>query len=1194
MNAPLPEHIRRALETVTLDDKYALDHGQAFMSGVQALVKLPMLQRQRDALQGKNTAGFISGYRGSPLGGYDQALQKAEPYLKAQNIVFQPGVNEELAATALWGTQQLGFAPEGSNKFDGVFGIWYGKGPGVDRCSDVFKHANMAGTTPWGGVIAVAGDDHISKSSTAAHQSDHIFKACGLPVFFPASVQEILDLGIHAIAMSRFSGVWAGMKTIQEIVESSATAIIDPERVNIVIPEFDMPPGGVHIRWPDAALEQEARLFDYKWYAALAYIRANKLNHNTIAGPNDRFGVIASGKAYNDTRQALLDLGLDDATCQRIGLRLHKVAVVWPLEAQTTREFATGLREILVVEEKRQVIEYQLKEELYNWRGDVRPNVLGKFDEVEGDFTGGEWSMPNPSAHHLLRANADLNPAIIARAIAKRLRKLGVPEDVQARIDAQLAILTAQEQSLQTLLTKGVDGAERQPWFCSGCPHNTSTKVPEGSRAMAGIGCHFMTIWMDRSTTGFTQMGGEGVPWVGQQPFSNDQHMFANLGDGTYFHSGILAIRQSIAAGVNITYKILYNDAVAMTGGQQVGERPEGHSVVQIAQSMRAEGAVKITIVTDEPQKYDGITGLPSGIEVQHRDRLDAVQREFREIKGTTVIIYDQTCATEKRRRRKRGTMVEPTERVIINELVCEGCGDCGVQSNCLSVEPLETEFGRKRTINQSSCNKDFSCVKGFCPSFVTVDGGKLRKKGQGADKPVWSGGDVPEPTLHRLGEQAWGVIVAGVGGTGVITIGQLLGMAAHMEGKGIVTQDAAGLAQKGGATWSHVLIAASQDDIRTTRVGSASADLVIGCDPLVAANKETWQRLRAGRSHVALNANATPTAAFVTNADWQNPAQACVDTLVGTLGGEAVGVVDAETAASKLMGDSIYTNPMMLGYAWQRGWVPLAFASLMRAIELNGVQVANNKTAFEWGRRAAHDPKAFASLLNGSSAQVIQFKPRETVATVIERRVAFLTGYQNAAYAAEYQRFVERVRKVEAPLGKSDLTMAVARNLFKLMAYKDEYEVARLHSDKAFHERIASQFEGDYKLRVHLAPPLLAKKNEKGELIKKPYGPFMFTAFGWLAKFKGLRGTALDVFGYSEERRTERALIEAYRSSIDGLLEDLDAGNLSLAVEIARVPEQIKGYGHVKDRNLAAARSRWAELQARWAAGESAEVRAA
>ena len=586
MNAPLPEHIRRALADVTLDDKYSLESGRAFMSGVQALVKLPMLQRQRDALQGKNTAGFISGYRGSPLGGYDQALWKAKSYLKAQHIVFQPGVNEELAATALWGTQQLGFAPAGSNKFDGVFGIWYGKGPGVDRCSDVFKHANMAGTTPWGGVLAVAGDDHVSKSSTAAHQSDHIFKACGTPVFFPSSVQEILDLGLHAIAMSRFAGVWSGMKTIQEIVESSASAVIDPERVNIVLPEFDMPRGGVHIRWPDDALSQEARLFDYKWYAALAYVRANRLNYNAIQGPNDRLGLIASGKAYNDTRQALLDLGLDDATCQRVGIRLHKVSVVWPLDAQLTREFATGLQEILVVEEKRQVIEYQLKEELYNWRADVRPNVLGKFNEVAGDFSGGEWSQPNPSANTLLRANADLNPALIAKAIAQRLKKLGLDADTQARVDAQLAIISAKERAMQVVELK----VDRQPWFCSGCPHNTSTRVPEGSRAMAGIGCHFMVLWMDRSTSGFTQMGGEGTPWVGQQPFVNDDHIFANMGDGTYFHSGILAIRQSIAAGVNITYKILYNDAVAMTGGQPVGERPEGHSVLQIAHSMKAEG----------------------------------------------------------------------------------------------------------------------------------------------------------------------------------------------------------------------------------------------------------------------------------------------------------------------------------------------------------------------------------------------------------------------------------------------------------------------------------------------------------------------------------------------------------------------------------------------------------------------------
>jgi indolepyruvate ferredoxin oxidoreductase len=1184
MNAPLPEHIRRALETVTLDDKYALDHGPAFMSGVQALVKLPMLQRQRDAMVGKNTAGFVSGYRGSPLGGYDQALQKAAPYLKQQNVVFQPGVNEELAATAVWGTQQLGFAPPRSNKFDGVFGIWYGKGPGVDRCSDVFKHANMAGTTPWGGVIAVAGDDHVAKSSTAAHQSDHIFKACGLPVFFPSTVQEILDLGLHAFAMSRFSGVWTGMKTIQEIVESSATAMIDPERVQIVIPEFDMPPGGLHIRWPDAALDQEARLFDYKWYAALAYVRANKLNHNVIDGPHDRFGIIASGKAFNDTRQALLDLGLDDATCRQLGIRLHKVAVVWPLEAGITREFATGLREILVVEEKRQVIEYQLKEELYNWRPDVRPNVLGKFDEVEGDYSGGEWSRPNPSGNQLLRANADLNPALIARAIARRLKKLGIPSDIEARIDAQLAILDAQERSTQTLLAGASADANRQPWFCSGCPHNTSTRVPEGSRAMAGIGCHFMTIWMDRATVGFTQMGGEGVPWVGQQPFSNDQHMFANLGDGTYFHSGLLAVRQSIAAGVNITYKILYNDAVAMTGGQQVGERPEGHSVVQIAQSMRAEGAVKITIVTDEPEKYASVQGLPSGIAIQHRDTLDAVQREFREIKGTTVIIYDQTCATEKRRRRKRGTMAEPDQRVVINELVCEGCGDCGEQSNCLSVEPLETEFGRKRRINQSSCNKDFSCVKGFCPSFVTVKGGQLRKKDKKGAALAWSGAEPPLPRLPQLTDEAWGIVVAGVGGTGVITIGQLLGMAAHIEGRGIVTQDAAGLAQKGGATWSHVLIGASQDHIRTTRVGTASADLVIGCDPLVAAGKETLQRLRAGRSHVALNTSATPTAAFVKNPQWQNPAQACVDSLVAALGEAAVGRFDAEAAATRLMGDSIYTNPMMLGYAWQKGWVPLGLESLMRAIELNAVQVEKNKQAFDWGRRAAHDPQAMAALLAPATpAQVIQFKKRDTVEELVARRVDFLTAYQNAAYAQTYQDFVEKVRQAESRLGKTSLTEAVARYLFKLMAYKDEYEVARLHTDPAFRAQIAEQFEGDYRLQLHLAPPLFAKTNDKGELIKQTYGPWMLKAMSVLARFKGLRGTALDVFGRTEERRTERELIVQYRADIEGLLAGLNADSHALVLEVARLPEQIRGFGHVKARHLAAVQTRREQLLAQW-----------
>ncbi|NUZ04155.1 indolepyruvate ferredoxin oxidoreductase family protein [Piscinibacter koreensis] len=1194
MNAPLPESIRRALEDATLDDKYRLASGRVFMSGVQALVRLPMLQRTRDRAAGLATAGFVSGYRGSPLGGYDQALWQAKEHLAAHDIVFQPGVNEELAATAVWGSQQLDLYPQ-SKTFDGVFGIWYGKGPGVDRCSDVFKHANMAGTARHGGVIAIAGDDHIAKSSTAAHQSDHIFKACGLPVFFPTSVQDILDMGLHAFALSRFAGVWAGMKTIQEIVESASSVSVDPDRVEIVIPtDFPMPDGGLHIRWPDPPLEQEARLMNHKWYAALAYVRANRLNHDVIAGPNDRFGIIASGKAYNDTRQALHDLGLDDDTCRRLGIRLHKVNVVWPLEATITRAFAQGLDEILVVEEKRQVIEYQLKEELYNWRPDVRPNVLGKFDEADdtvaraGPFGGhgGEWAQPNPSQNWLLRAQADLTPAIIAKAIGKRLGKLrgGLDRDTAARIEARLALIDAKEKSLAaSSAASAAGGAERVPFFCSGCPHNTSTKVPEGSRAVAGIGCHYMAVWMDRSTVTFSQMGGEGVSWVGQAPFTSERHVFANLGDGTYYHSGLLAVRQAIAAKVNITYKILYNDAVAMTGGQPVDGTLK---VPEMTRELDAEGAAKIVVVTDEPEKYEEhaiAARLASGVSVHHRDELDRIQRELREVAGCTVIIYDQTCATEKRRRRKRGLLAEPTTRVVINELVCEACGDCSVQSNCLSVEPVETEFGRKRRINQNTCNKDYSCLKGFCPSFVTVEGGTWKGPAKATpQRPDPSAlPPLPEPALPTA-ESAWGIVVAGVGGTGVITIGQLLGMAAHLEGKGVVTQDAAGLAQKGGATWSHIQIADRPEAIFTTKVGAAEADLVIGCDPIVTANPATLATLREGRSFVALNTHGAPTAAFVSHRDWEFPAGHCDAAIDAAAGAGNVGRLDADKLAVQLVGDSIYANPLLLGYAWQRGRVPVSHAALLRAIELNGVQVERNKAAFEWGRRAAHDLAAVEALV--APAQVIEFvKKSVNVDDFIARRVAFLTDYQNAAYAADYRAVVERVRAAEAPFGGTRLTQAVAGGLFRLMAYKDEYEVARLHADTGFLERVAAQFEGDWRVHYHLAPPLLARRNERGELVKRRFGPWMGGAFKLLARFKGLRGTPFDPFGRTEERRTERALIGEYRATVDELLGSLSTGNLGLAVEIARVADDIRGYGHVKARHLAAARAKWDGLLARW-----------
>ncbi|WP_432261862.1 indolepyruvate ferredoxin oxidoreductase family protein [Cupriavidus sp. TMH.W2] len=1176
MNAPtLPEAARQALQAVSIDDKYALDSGRAYMSGVQALVRLPLLQRRRDAAAGHNTAAFISGYRGSPLGSYDQALWQAKKHLAENHVVFKPGVNEELGVTAVWGSQQLEF-DAASRRYDGVFGIWYGKGPGVDRSGDALKHANLAGTSPLGGVIALAGDDHVSKSSTLAHQSDHTFMACGLPVFFPANVQDILDLGVHALAMSRFSGLWAGMKTVQEVVESGASVITDSDRVRIVLPDdFAMPDGGLHIRWPDDPLGAEARMMEFKWPAALAYVRANRLNRNVIEGSGDRFGIIASGKAYSDTRQALLDLGLDDATCRALGIRLHKVSVVWPLEPDSVRDFARGLREILVVEEKRPVIEQQLKDELYHYPPDTRPAVFGKYHHADG--AGGEWSHRKPAEDWLLRAKADLSPALVAKAIAQRLQALGVPADVAARMDVRLREIDARERATSQGDARATD---RLPWFCPGCPHNTSTRVPEGSVATAGIGCHGMVVWMDRSTTSWSQMGGEGVHWMGQAPFSKRTHMFANLGDGTYNHSGLLAVRQSIHAGVNLTYKILFNSAVAMTGGQPVDGQLD---VPAMTRELAAEGARQIVVVTDEPGKYKGAGNLAAGVTVRHRDELDTVQRELREVSGVTVIIYDQACATKKRRERKRGTMVDPAKRVVINELVCEGCGDCSVQSNCLAVQPVETDFGRKRKINQDTCNKDFSCTKGFCPSFVTVEGGKLKTPapttGGRAAPPA-----IPMPRLPDAGKPQR-IVVAGIGGTGIVTIGGVLGMAAHLEGKGVITQDATGMAQMGGATWSHIQIAASPDALHASRVDMAMADLVIACDTVVAASKASLAAMSPALTYVVLNSHLTPTAAFVRNPDWDPQTGEAVARIAQSVGEGQLASFDAEQVAKQVLGQSIYANLLLLGYAWQKGKVPLSHAALMRAIELNGVQVDSNKAAFEWGRLCAHDMSKLPAQPAGS--QVIQFVRKVPVEELVAKHAEFLTGYQNRAYAAQYEAFVGRVKAAESVLGGTRLTEAVARSLFRLMAYKDEYEVARLHSGAAFRQQIASMFEGKVRLVHHLAPPLFARKNQAGELVKGTYGPWMRTAFGVLARFKGLRGTAFDPFGYTQERKEERALIGAYRRSVEAMLPALAAHNLDLALEIARLPQEIRGYGHVKARNLAAARTRWERLMAQWQQGD-------
>ena len=844
------------LPAVKLDDKYTLESGRVFLTGTQALVRLPMMQRQRDVAAGLNTGCFISGYRGSPLGAFDQALWKARKFLSTNHIQFQPGVNEELGATAVWGSQQVGMFP--GARYDGVYSMWYGKGPGVDRSGDVFKHGNAAGTSRHGGVLVLAGDDHSCKSSTFPHQSEHAFIHAMIPVLNPASVQEFLDLGMMGWAMSRFSGCWIAFKTIAETVESSASVSIDPMRIDYVLPEFDMPVGGLNIRWPDPPLQQEERLMKYKLYAALAFARANRLDKTVISSPRPRLGVVTTGKSYLDVRQALDDLEISEEMAADIGLTVYKVAMTWPLEREGIRRFAQGLEEIVVVEEKRALIENQLKEQLYNWDPDVRPRVIGKFDE---------------EARELLPAYNELSPARIAVTIGRRLLKFFDHEGIRRRVE----FLDRQENAKTRKAL-----VERKPFFCSGCPHNTSTVVPEGSRAVAGIGCHYMATWMDRRTETFTQMGGEGVPWIGQAPFTDEQHIFANLGDGTYFHSGILAVRAAIAAGVNITYKILYNDAVAMTGGQ-AHDGPL--SVPMISRQLAAEGATRIVVVTDEPEKYAGTTGLAAGVRVEHRDELDSVQRELREVKGTSILIYDQTCAAEKRRRRKRKIMVDPPKRVMINEQVCEGCGDCSKKSNCLSVVPVETEFGRKRQIDQSSCNKDFSCVKGFCPSFVTVHGGQLRKP-----KPAAAGGQsaeaemaLPEPALPGL-DHPYGVLVTGIGGTGVVTIGAILGMAAHIEGKGCSVLDQAGLAQKGGAVTSHIRIANTPDDIHAVRVAAGGAHLVIGCDVVVTASSDCLSKMAPGFTHAVINDHETVTADFTRNAGFPHSLQ-------GVAGGDREGL---------------------------------------------------------------------------------------------------------------------------------------------------------------------------------------------------------------------------------------------------------------------------------------------------------------
>ncbi len=1135
--------------SVALDDKYTLDRDRIYLSGTQALARLPMVQRRRDAAAGLSTAGYVSGYRGSPLGGLDLALWQAAALTARHDIVFRPGVNEELAATAIWGTQQASAGTSG--RHDGVFALWYGKGPGVDRSGDAFKHGNAAGSSRNGGVLVVAGDDHLAKSSTLPHQSDYCFIAAGIPVLVPSGIDEFVPFGVFGWALSRFSGCWVGFRAVAAIAEGSASVDAGAAlAMRFAQPEVALPPGGLHIRLGDDWNLQEARLHEFKLPAALAFARANAIDRNVLdGGAAPLLGLLTGGKSFPDVIEALDLLGIDAARAGRIGLRLRKIGLAWPLEPEGVRDFADGIEEILVIEEKRPVIEAQVKERLYGRTN--APRVLGKH---------------GPDGAALLPVTGELDPLTAAQAIGRRLAALG-------RADAAIAARLAEIETQLARRAEAVAPAlKRTPYFCSGCPHNTSTRVPEGSEAAGGIGCHTMAVWMDRSTVGYTQMGGEGAQWVGMAPFTTTPHIFQNLGDGTYFHSGILAIRQAVAAGVNITYKLLYNDAVAMTGGQKLDGTL---TVPDLVAQLRAEGVGRIVVVSDAPERHDAGR---LGVDVRNRDDLDAVQRALREVPGVTAIVYEQTCASEKRRRRKRGTMTDPARRAVINEAVCEGCGDCSAKSNCLSVVPVETAFGTKRAIEQSSCNRDFSCVGGFCPSFVTIEGGSLRKPAPASAKEAGAD-DLPQPNLPDITGRTCNILLTGIGGTGVVTIGALLGMAAHLDGRGVVVLDQTGLAQKGGAVTTHVRIAGDPETVRGTHIPDGAADLILGCDLVVAAGAEALRLARAGRTRAIVNTHQTVTAEFTRHSTFYRfPADDLCRAIGRAVGEPGEDFFDAVALATGLLGDAIAANPLLLGYAWQSGTLPVSEEALLRAIALNGVAVELNRLAFAWGRRAAHD---MASVRRAAGLDVPPPAP-ETLAALVERRAAFLADYQDAAYAARYRRTVARAAEVarrQAP-GRTGLAEAVARNLFKLMAYKDEYEVARLLTDAAFHRRLDAMFEGRRRVVFHLAPPILARRDPStGHLRKRAFGPWVLPAFRLLARVRRLRGTALDPFGRTAERRAERALVAEYEALVEEFASRLDGDNHACALELAALPDAIRGFGHVKAASLDGAKARRAML---------------
>ena len=1144
-----------SLADVKLDDKYTVEQGRVYLNGTQALIRLALVQSRVDKSKGYNTRGFVTGYRGSPLGAIDQAMEQAKSAVEAAGIVFKPGLNEDLAATAVNGTQQINLLEKA--ECDGVFAFWYGKGPGVDRSGDALKHGNLAGSAPRGGVLLLLGDDHTCKSSTTSHQSEFGMVDAMIPVLNPAGLTDIISFGLFGIALSRFSGCWTSMKLVAETMDSSASITIAQDAGQFVTPDFDAPEDGLHIRWPDPPQEQERRLHLHKLRAVHAFARANRIDRVEMATSHRRVGIVTTGKSYLDVRQALDRLGIDEARAADIGLSLYKVGLVWPLEPQGLRAFAEGLDTLLVVEEKRPLLEGQIKDLLYDLPTNKRPKIYGK--------SGPDGTLWLPS-------HDDLTPSRIAAVIGEVLS--GFTND--AGLKSTLVDLESIEQKRQLAKPSTV---ARSMYFCSGCPHSSSTKIPEGSRGMGGIGCHWMSLWMDRSISLYTHMGAEGANWIGQSPFVPTQHVFQNIGDGTYFHSGLLAIRANVAAKTNITYKILFNDAVAMTGGQ----KHDGPlSPDRIAWQVRAEGVERIAIVTEDTERHKGVS-YPSGTSIHHRDDIDHVQRELREVKGTSALIYDQTCASEKRRRQKRGTLVDQNIRAMINEQVCEGCGDCSVKSNCVSVVPLDTEFGTKRRINQSSCNKDISCVKGFCPSFVTIEGGVLRKP-QGSDLAALLETSLPnviEPMLDR----PWNIFVAGVGGNGVVTIGAVLAMAAHLEGKGCSTLDMIGMAQRGGPVTSHIRIAKTQDDLSAVRIPAQSSDLVLACDVVTSLGAESKALIGKDSTHIVLNSEETITGQFVRNRDARFEVSKLQMELAEWSGAKNIQSLDAGLIAISLLGDAIGANMIMVGYALQKGLIPISPLAIEKAIELNHVSVEMNKRALHIGRLLALDLKAVDHLLpTASSIQAFEHRrPSQSLNETIERRVAFLTDYQNAAYGARYHAKVSHIVAAETKItGKAgSLSEAAAKNLFHLMAIKDEYEVARLYSGPSFKAQLSENFSDYRDVKIHLAPPMIAKRDPiTGEPRKMAFGPWVLKAFPILSTMKFLRGTPFDLFGKTLERQRERKWLADYEILMAEVKDNLTLANLDRAIALLSVPQEIKGFGHVREKAMQIAATRLTQLK--------------